>query len=568
MAGTDFLAAEHPIYKAHVDAWKREERRLFGGDAIIDELFPWLNENPKSLTQRQAQRSYINFPEIHASLLAGHLHSVAPMPKLGSLGDVRARDDLSGKPTVAELIYYNADGIGMDGSQWDAYWLEQQVVAIALGHTWTYVELPTAPDGKAFTQADVLGGQRPYLVPYSPLDVPYWETSNGRLDCAIIRTPVLPVGKQRWETPDVPIGYYVHTRAGFEGFGAEFAGGGWWIFDADKKPTGAQGDYAATLGQIPLVPLFGKRSRGTSEIPALSRSLTTELGNLAVALMNRVSERDYDARDAAKSIKYLMNVSAAAWELVAEHHESNSILVPVPGTPDADGKITAPTIVDGSGGAVASEVFSTIITSTVALAKEIMIRQITSTPDSSGASKQAGFSEATSPLLAGLAIRRETAENAVLAFLEMRAGVSTPSAFVTWPREFDLAPVLSKVERTLKRETDAALVSPLMRADMIERAAVEDGTWPSDQKEADMTRAELVASAMAVLGKQKAEALKLLIDAQVPPDVALPMAGFTPEQVTATLASDGGPVTSGDPTSGDPIPNPKTDPTTDPTVTQ
>ena len=568
MAGTDFLGALHPIYVANRAGWEREERRLFGGDAVTEELFPFLNEVASSLSQRQAQSAYINFPDIHASLLAGHLHSVCPMPNFGKfLGEVRSRDDIQGKPTLAELLYYNIDGIGNDGSQWDAYMLAQQIRAIALGHVWSMVELPTSDKPTTRSKADVLSGHRPYVVPYSPLHVPYWEDSHGQLDCAILRTPVLAAGKALWESGGAPLGYYAMTRAGFTGFGGEYEAGGWWIFDSEKALT-LNGEWSDTVGRIPLVPLFGSPSRGTMKHPAMSRSLTMELGQIAVALMNRISERDFDARDAAKSVRYLLGVSPEAWALVKEHHDFNSILVPVPPTADSDGKLTVPTIHDGSTGAIVASVYQTIIDSTVAIAHEIMVRQVTSTPDSSGASKRAGFGEATSPLLAGLAARRETFENAILSFIELRAGNTSPSAFVTWPKEFDLAPLLSKVERTLARERDAALIAPTMRAALIERAAVEDGTWPADRAEADIAREELVTSGRVNLGKAQAETVKLWIDAGAPDDIALARAGFTPEEITAWMTSDpteGRVPNEGDPVSGDMLqPTPPNDMPIDP----
>lgn len=555
MAGsTDFLGAIHPIYKASQDAWEREERRMFGGDAVLEELFPFLNENAISLVQRRAQAEYVNFPDIHASLLAGHLHSVAPMPNFGSLGEVRSRDDLKGKATLAELIYYNADGIGNDGSQWDSYMLTQQLRAIALGHVWTLIEMPAVaqPGARAISKADVLAGARPYLVSYSPLDVPYWETSSGRLDCAILRVPVLPEGKALWQVGDSEKGYYVLTRAGFTGFGSEYEGGGWWVYTSEKKLTANVGDWTTTLGQIPFVPLFGQVARGTEKFPAISKSLTMELGQIAVSLMNRVSERDYDARDAAKSIKYILGVSPEAWAVIETAHAANAVLVPVPGTVDADGKVSTPTVYDGSSGAIAATVYETLIASTIAMAKEIMVRQVTSTPDSSGASKQAGFSEATSPLLAGLAARRETFENAVLTFIEYRAGSASPGAFVNWPKEFDLSPVLSKVERTLARERDAMLVAPTLRAELIERAATEDGTWPTDAATATAAREELLASAKTALGKQQGEVVKMWLDATAPIEIALERAGVAPAIIAAWIAAEPEPSAPGDPTSGDP----------------
>jgi len=226
-----------------------------------------------------------------------------------------------------------------------------------------------------------------------------------------------------------------------------------------------------------------------------------------VALMNLISARNFDAIDAAKSVKYVLGADKDGFNLMVEHHKQNAILIPVVGSINAEGKVQIPQIYDGSSGAVAAEVFSTIISSTIAEAHEIMVRQLTSEADSSGRSKEVGFGEATSPLLASLAARRETFENTLIYFAELRAGAATPTGSVVWPTEFELAPVVAKIDQTIERMLKLGARSATLEATLIESAAKDDGVWP-DQQEPEI-REQLTASLSAVRPEQTASVQQL-----------------------------------------------------------
>lgn len=526
----EFLDSKHEVYEQNEDAWKREERRLFGGDAAIEELARWAEEKENHYELRLREASYLNFPKLHASTLAGHLGRVAPVPDLGTLGsEIRSRKEARAQPRLAELIYYNVDGIGSDASQWPAFMNGVQERAIATGHRWVLVEMPSADVGRSITQADVLAGHRPYLVEYSPLAVTNWETSHGRLDWAVVRVRTRPAGQVKWEPLPKEAGYYLLVRQGYEGFGPAFSGGGWWLFDKDKQVVD-EGDWSKTRGEVPLVPLVAESSQGTTDWPAISRSLTMELGQISVSLMNRISERNYDAADAAKSIKYLLGADKDSFNLTVEFHEQNALIVPVIGAMTPDGKYTVPTIYDGSSGAIPAEVFTTIINSTIAEAHEIMVRQITAGEEASGTSRDKAFGEGTSPMLAGLASRRESFENTIIHFLELRAGAVTPTGFVTWPTEFELAPLLSKIDRTIERMKSVAVRSPTLEADLVEKAAQDDGLWPTDEAKAEQASAELLASAQATANKAKADTMLGLVNAGVDMRSAATTAGFSDEE--------------------------------------
>ena len=515
MAQLDFLDAVHEVYRQNETAWKREERRLFGGDAVVENTtdFPqFRNETADHFASRKAQASYLNFPSIHAKILAGHMGRVAPMPNYGFLGEVRKRAEVpKGRETFAELFHYNCDGVGADGTQFRAWATGVQERAIATGLRWTMVEMPVRAAGASerVSEEEYRAGQRPFVVEYSPLSVPYWEYTNGRLDWCVIRCPVGRSGVVNGVWMPAPtrnqLGYYLLVRQGYTGLGNEYAGGGWWLFDSDRREQ-ARGDWSRTKGQIPFFPLIAESSAGTVEVPAIARSLTMELGQIAVSLMNRISERNFDASDAAKSVKYVLGADKDGFNLMVEHHEQNSILVPVVGSVTSDGKIQVPQIYDGSSGAVAAEVFSTIIAATITEAHEVMVRQLTSEADSSGRSKEVGFGEATSPLLVSLIDRRETWENNIIHFVELRAGATTPQGLSEWTREIEIAPLVAKIDRTIERMLKVGARSPTLESRMIQNAAMDDGLWPKEEAESRKAASELTES-LTLSGKKEKAAI-------------------------------------------------------------
>jgi hypothetical protein len=497
----EILDATHAVWTASRDHWKREETRLFGGYPMLGELERFTNETDASYTSRKQQSPLLNFGRIHAGIVIGHLSEVAPTPNYGTLGDVRERKAIPrGQETPAELFHYNANGVGSNGLQFTALASGIQVRALATGFRWTMVEMPRRRTGNPdapITQEDVRNGHRPFIVEYSPRAVPMWESTDGRLDWAVVRVPHRPAGEWTSDTPGK--GYYLLVREGYAALGDEFAGGGWWLYDPDKQPID-NGTWNRTNGEIPLTMFVAEESEGTEDHPAVATMPLMELNQLASGLMNRISERNWNARNAAKSQKYILGAEMAAFNLMAEHVLAGNYLIPVPGSATPDGKWLIPNLYDGANGAVESSVYATIIQSTIAEAHEIMVRQVTSTPDSTGRSKEAGFNEATSPLLSALAIRRETWENTVIPWVEMRAGAEQPSGFVQWPTEFDITPIVAKIDRAVERMTKIGARSATLEARMIEMAATDEGAWPSDEGEAQVVRDELVKS-LTVAGR-------------------------------------------------------------------
>jgi hypothetical protein len=545
-----FLDAKHAVFLANEAAWLREERRLYGGDPVLIELEQFKGESTKQFERRKTRAPYVNFPEQHVSIIAGHLQQQNVIPDFGTLGRVRARKEMSGSdPDVAELLYYNADGIGNDGSQWDAFLFGVEMRALATGIRWLLVEMPELLDARGNkltrppTNRDVIDGLRPYLVEYAATQVPYWQHTRGRLDAWIGRVPVTPKGAKLWQRTSEDIGYYLFVRRGFLDFGTQYANGGWWLFDPDKELV-SSGNLDRTLGQIPIVPRIGMHSRGTAEMPAISKSLTMELGQVAVAVMNLLSARDYDAIDAAMSVLYIAGVSSEAFKLINKHKSQGSKNVPVLGDLNPEtGAVTVPTFYDGSMGAIASGVFDTILKSYADLAREMMIRQVTS-PDASGESRRVEFSEGKSPLLAGVATRRETCENALIYFAELRAnltprGIVKPRGFTTYSRDFLIEPLLTKIDRGLKRLVDSHLDSPTLSASLIVRSAREEGMLPEGDDIARQIEAELVASGERLTSKAQAETAKAWVDAGAPLPFAAEQAGLDANAISELAIDEG-----------------------------
>lgn len=565
------LTSTHPTYRAGVADWLTAERRLFGGSPALSELQPFSGETAADYAIRQRKATYVPFPKLQAAAQTGHLMRQLPMPNFGTLGEVRDRSARgTGTPSLAELIYYNCDGIGQDGTQWPAWWAKITEAVHGPGFQWIYVEQPSVADVRArlrspdgpITAEDVRAGLRPYLVAFPPGQVPNHHTIDGRREWAVVRIPMRAprFSASGLEGNDGGLGYLLLVRRGWLGFGADFQRGGWWTFDAEMAPL-ATGDWQKTRGEIPLflypyeaseglrapaggadVTIAASRPLGEelaltgaltsvarhaplTSYPAIARSGTLEVGNVAIALMDAISERDYDAREAAASGLTVAGVDPDVkpgqqnnFNDFAYSKGARSRLSPLPfsvfqnGT-DAAGQPTyaavIPTVTDDSTGAVPADVYEKLIASKFTEAREIMARELTSAPDASGASKAAGFAEGKSPRLALLAANLETAQNTALYFLELRAGAGEPRGYVTLPRDYDLAPVLDTIDAALERLQSSGLDSPTLRAELMLQSLEEEGRMPEDPNKRQAVIDEITASAQ----RPRTSALETLLGA-------------------------------------------------------
>lgn len=490
-----FLGAVHPVYKANMAAWAREERRLYGGDPVLKELvrFDWEEENGPHYVSRQTYATYINLPKIHSALITGHVGKKRPKPgsgmSFGTLGKVRERTKLVGQPTRAELLYYNTDGVGQDGSEWAAWWDAAADRAEATGHRWISVEVPRRDPTLAtvLSLADEIAGARPFLVEYSPLRVPNWWYHNGELQFAVIRPTVdePTIGPNgTLQMPQLNArGYYLMVREGCELLGTKYRAGGWWLWNSRFQLID-NGGWDKTGGMIPLFPLFADADPGTDELPAISRSQTTEIGNAAVGIMNLISSRDWDAMDAASSKLFILGVSPANAEAILDQMQGSQIVC-VPQEQQADGNPTTPSVHDGSQGAVPSNVFKTLLDAKFAEAQRLMVDKATADKASSGAKQVASFTEATAPLLTRRARYRQQAESTAIFFSELRWGAaslpgSPPQGYSAWPDEYELAPLIDSIDAALDSLRRAGATSEALVVDLLMQMLQERGVMPEN----------------------------------------------------------------------------------------
>ncbi len=507
MPSLPFLGHTLPLYDQHLQGWYREERRHFGGDAVLEELAQWKGESAADLLVRQATAGYMPLPKNHTLTLTGHLSGQTPMPNFGRLGNVRERSAID-RPSLAELLWYNVDGIGQDGSEFMPYFDAVNERAMATGYRWILVEMPSLaqlrniresngrrPDGQV-TMEDVLQGYRPYPVEYPPSAVPFWQMTNGRLDFAVIKINLPPENlvDESFEVTGGDEGFYLLVRRGFTGLGDGYAAGGWWKYDQDHTQVDT-GDWSQTLGQIPLFQFVGEPSTGTAQRPAIARSLTMELGQIAVGLMILRSARDYNIVQAAKSVNHVLGIDPEKHAQVLAQQDLGSLTVGYPPVMGPDGRVIIPSIWNSSAALLDSGAFESVIRASLEEAREIMVKQVTSTPDSSGRSKEAGFAEATSPLLARLAGTRQQAINTFLYFASLRFGIQQPTASVQIPRDFTLEPLVDDIDAMLSTLKRSWLRSPTWEKELLIRSGDERGLLPEDPAVRATIEAELTASA-------------------------------------------------------------------------
>lgn len=512
-----WLDTKHAIYDEHEAAWRREERRLLGGDAVLSDLVQFDGESDPSFDGRKKAASYVNFPRAHTIAITGALSASRPMPgkglSYGLLGDVRARDAIQdNRPSYAEIVHYNVDGVGADGSEFAAWFDGVDERAQATGHRWLMVEAPGELAGKAPTMQQVLDGARPYAVEFSPLAVWNWYFRRGQLQFAVVRVPTdeptIANGRFTEATDD---GYYLLVRKGFRGLGDVFALGGWWLFDHAKQFTGRTGTWDATRGDIPLWVHYGERDPGTADHPAMSRSSTMELGQIAVGLMNLTSARDFDFWDACASRLYFLGATPKIMKQVAAQHAKRSVLIGVPHDTGPQGELRPVAVYDGSAGAVTATVSELIITAKYTEAREQSFQQITATPESSGASKAAGFAELKAPYLARRARLRQQSEQTLIYFFECRFALGgSPRGYSVWPTDFDLAPLADAIDLAYDTLRTSKLRSKTLEVGMVLTAMEERGLVNDENRgvvEAELNAAFDAAEAQA---EAAAEAFRAL----------------------------------------------------------
>lgn len=517
MAKMDWLETKHPVWSFNQPIWEMLERRYLGGDAVLAELAPFrwelagtpdLSEHGEreatilaaanestylrnsarvSYEQRKRQAPYINFAEKFTRILVGHLMRNAPVPgeglDFGTLGDAGRREGEAAQRSQAEDVYYNVAGVGQDGIGWDPFWSTVIQHSIVTGHRWLFCD---AASEAPRTRADELAGQRPYLVEYSPLSVTNWSFTQGTLDFAVItssrRQPRLVNGKMEGNDPEDL--WILLVRDGFEDFGDDYVGGGWWMFDADKELE-ATGDWSRTNGEIPL--WLHHYERVTGDANRVSRSGIYEISQAAVAYMNLSSAADYDAFDAAQSMLYVLGCDKDGFNLMAEKIEAGARWVPVM-SHKREGNV--PAMYDGSMGAVTSGVFDTRLERKKMEAFEAAALEATGSPESSGESKKAGFADIRAPRLALLAEEAEASQNNAIRYFELRYGNASPSGEVNWQRDFDLLELIDSLREVFEIKEMADVDSETLTVNAIMAMVRQKNLARSDDEE-ELIEAEI-----------------------------------------------------------------------------
>lgn len=201
-----------------------------------------------------------------------------------------------------------------------------------------------------------------------------------------------------------------------------------------------------------------------------------EQGQLAVSYMNLTSAADFDAWDAAASLIWMLGADAKAYNLATAKIEDGSKTIPLPATKDG----SVPQIHDSSAGAVTAEVFTTRLRAKLDELEQIASLARTSTPDSSGVSKEAGHAEARGPRLAAIASELEDAQRQGIHLLEQRFGATVqPSGSVSWPRRFVLTNVTDDIQHVIDLEVSAGISSPTLDAELILSAVRSSPTLSS-----------------------------------------------------------------------------------------
>lgn len=506
MKKRSYLASTHEIFDKWKDVWKQNERRLRGGTEVLSELTPFRWEKEKngkpseSYLARQKEATYINFPDLHASIVAGHLMREAPTPRssanstasldFGTLGSV----ELTGvSPDPAYLVYYNVDGLGKRGSQWDTWWLAVLKRAMATGHRWMFVD---APPGEApMNVLDEINGRRPYAVEFSPLSVTNWDLENGILNFAIVT--LLERNFRVNEKGEVENGgkpekvYMLLVRRGYTAFdvgGDKFSEGGWFKFNRDgeflrdSEGREVRGTWDSTDGLIPMFPFFCERESGSEDMPSMSRPMLTSLGQVAVSYMNLSSAADYDAWDAGSSAAYLLGVTPEEHGLVLDQQEKGSKTIGVPLVSDGEGRLMLPGLIDSAQGAVQSEVWKARLDNKWEEARVLSAMESVGAPDTSGISKEMSFSASMEPKLATLAANIEEAQTNLIYFLELRWGRPNPTGSVIWPREFNLKDIVDDIREVFSLETSSGIRNPAFAAKLLMLAIRELGLETDEQQ--------------------------------------------------------------------------------------
>jgi len=504
----DILGSKHPIWEKWKDTWETIERRMEGGAAVFEEdlaPFDWETKQEAGKANfeiRKGEANYINFAKRMAEKFVGALSREAPQPGRGL--DLEGLGDVEDKDSPAYHVLHSIDSAGNDGAHMVSFFDSVQKAAMGTGHRWLFVDLPkidTVP-----SVADEEAGIRPYVVEFSPIDVPDWHYSDGRLMYARIefdvRVPEVVEGEFKSETKKR---HLLLVAEGWLGFGPEYEGGGWWLYDNDKKLVKEEdremhSPWVSTEGEIPLVPFYYERHK-----KEFSRSGLMEILQVNVAHMNLDSAGDYDAIKSGSRRLYFVGADSTQHDKIREQHEAASQGISIPANP-VTGK--TPTIWD-TGMVSANDAIEQRLAKKAEYAAFIAMDELTTGPGDSGVAREIDFWDTKSPRLALMARERGAGENGVFRYISMRWGKDPSTVGVLWKEDYDIRPVADDIREVFEVFSEVGMSSPSASADLGVQLMTEKGLF-HENLEPETVRNELQES--VIQGTQADALLQSTLD--------------------------------------------------------
>ncbi len=505
------IKSEHPTWQKYHEIWQRNEEYLLGDPSVYDDLKKYIWElagDTVSHDERKKEAIYMNFMGMVAEKMTGTLREQPGVFDYGTLGELADPD------SVASMLHRNFDGVGEDARGAHAFWMDTLALAWATSFRWVFTE-STVQGAK--TKADERAGMRPYAVDYSPVSSPNWHFANGELQWVYFKLKRRDLRVEGSEFKDESKdAYYILVKAGYEGLGDDFAGGGWWMVDEKgneiESPTGPmQGDWTKTNGHIPIARLFYVRKKGSEITPPTSE----DARRLSLQHMNLLSDLLNDAHTSG-SRQIFMTVSYEQWdsmvnpktgEGVAEHEESSEggastspiygKIVPVPAEPGVRN-----TFFD-TGSVTASGAVTAALTACLERFTRFMLREISSAPGESGEARRVMSLDGLSPKLVHLASNLEEARTATVRNLEMRWGNPKPTGGVTWNKRFDLRGAVAKLREIVDLMNAAGFTSKSVLLRMFLRGLEEIGfDLDKEDGEGNITEKSIQAEIEASLASE------------------------------------------------------------------
>jgi hypothetical protein len=544
------LELRRPEHEASAQAWRRNERRFSASEDVYDELRPFSYErslgSPEGQGERERYRDYKKgparsyqerkeravwpeFSQLVVEKFVGLVFGQYPEIDFGALAEADGG-------WRKEALQKNADGVGSDARGLFAFYFDAMARAMATGRRWVLAE---APPVSPSSQREEREGQRPYLVEYSPTQVPYWRYERGVLQAVRIEEEERVLKTKGSEvTEETRQVHYVMTREGFTGFGTEgefaFEEGGWWQFDGDgnlieRDGEPMRGTWESTHGEIPMCQLHYDRS---SESNA-KRTGISNLGRLEVNWMDLFSALINHAWEAGSGSTAFTGVSRDQWDAISEAGRMNAKWFPVPSDSD-----TGNVGVEQVNGGQRPDAIMAALEKLLEQVMTVVARELTTSANASGRSREVQHLKNNVPRLTNMASNVQEALETSLTFVAQRWGFSDAQIRAEWNKQFDLKTTAERVKQVFELFTEVNAEAPSLFAEMLLNAAESEGLLPSSQEREELETA-LAGSMRSASTRERADEVKALVNgAGLAVRPAMRLAGFGEEEIASALASD------------------------------